>query len=65
MWYLDRVDVTRPQTIVQRTAHVLRDIMSKGYPNSGDPEMSIDSDIWTQLGRVGRIFTGGEKRRLS
>lgn len=27
--------------------------MSKGYQNSGDPEISIDSDIWTQLGRVG------------
>lgn len=42
---LDRVDVTRPQTVVQRTEHVLPDIMSKGYPSSGDPEMSIDSDI--------------------
>lgn len=62
---MDRVDVTRPQTIVQRTAHVLEDIMSKGYSNSGDPEMSIDSEVWIQLGRVGRIFTGGEKRWLS
>lgn len=37
--------MTRPQTVVQRTEHVLHDIMSKGYPSSGDPEMSIDSDI--------------------
>lgn len=57
--------MTRPQTMEQRTEHVLQDIMSKGYSNSEDLEMSIDSDIWTQLGRLGRIFTGGEKRRLS
>lgn len=38
--------------------------MSKGYQDLGDPETSTDSDVWTQCGRVEKIFTGGEKRLM-
>lgn len=36
----------------------------KGYKNLGDPETSIDSDVWTQHGRVGRIFTVERRGRV-